>query len=182
MEKQEAADKIQEVKQYLTFTISDEVFAFDVLKIKEVLEVSKITKVPKTPKFMIGVINLRGSVVSVIDLRLKFDMEVKGFTVDSSIIIVEVQYEGELMTIGVLVDAVKEVVKLEAHELEAPPKFGMNLNSDIISAIGKKGDLFIIILDIQNLFSEKELSFSKQEDISMLLDTIKQEKQAENKE
>ena len=148
----------EESGQYLTFLLGSEVFGFDVLRIKEVLEITRITKIPKTPPFMAGVINLRGGVVPVIDLRLKFEMDKIEETVDTSIIIVEVIYEGELILIGALVDAVRAVIKIEAGDLEPPPKVGMQLDSVLIDALGKSGDHFIIILNIDRIFSAEELS------------------------
>ncbi|OHD46106.1 MAG: chemotaxis protein CheW, partial [Spirochaetes bacterium GWD1_27_9] len=128
-------------------------------KIREVLELVKITRVPRTPNFMAGVINLRGRVVPVIDLRVKFDMEGSENTIDTTIIIVEVNYQEEIIIIGALVDSVKAVVRLEETQLEPPPKIGMNLDLNFIDAIGKKGNDFIIILNVDKIFSAKELSF-----------------------
>ncbi len=151
-----------EINQYLTFILDNETYAFNVLKIKEVLELPKITKMPKTPQFMSGVINLRGGVVPVVDLRLKFDMPLVDHTVDSSIIIVETNYEDEVILIGALVDAVRAVIKISNEDIELPPKVGMNLDVRLIEAIGKSNNNFVIILDIDKLFSSKELAFAKE--------------------
>ncbi|MBI4979235.1 MAG: chemotaxis protein CheW [Spirochaetes bacterium] len=151
-----------ESKQYLTFILDRELFAFEVLKVKEVLEVTRITKVPKTPSFMTGVINLRGGVVPVIDLRLKFEMNGNSHTVDTAIIIVETEFDGEIIIIGALVDAVKEVIRLDSSQIEVPPKVGMNVSGEFIDNIGKKGDDFIIILDSSKVFSKKELEYVKE--------------------
>ncbi|MBI4978497.1 MAG: purine-binding chemotaxis protein CheW [Spirochaetes bacterium] len=148
-----------ESKQYLTFMLDKEIFAFEVLKVKEVLEVTRVTKVPKTPPFMTGVINLRGGVVPVIDLRVKFDMAGKDHNVDTAIIIVETEFDGETIVIGALVDGVKEVIRLDASQIEAPPKVGMNVSGEYIENIGKKGSDFIIILAAGKVFSQKELEY-----------------------
>lgn len=151
-----------ESKQYLTFSLEEEIFAFEVLKVKEVLEVTHITKVPKTPPFMSGVINLRGGVVPVIDLRIKFDMSGKVHNVDTAIIIVETEFDGETIVIGALVDGVKEVIRLDSTQIEAPPKVGMNVSGEFIENIGKKGNDFIIILDSGKVFSQKELEYVRE--------------------
>ncbi|MBI4976713.1 MAG: purine-binding chemotaxis protein CheW [Spirochaetes bacterium] len=148
-----------ESKQYLTFGLDSGQFAFEVLKVKEVLEVARVTKVPKTPPFMAGVINLRGGVVPVIDLRLKFGMDCTDRTVDTAIIIVETAYDGDTIVVGALVDAVNEVIRLDTSQIETPPKVGMNVSGEFIESIGKKGDEFIIILDSDKVFSQKELEF-----------------------
>ncbi|MBI4979371.1 MAG: purine-binding chemotaxis protein CheW [Spirochaetes bacterium] len=153
----------RESKQYLTFNLEKELFAFEVLHVKEVLEVTRVTKVPKTPPFMAGVINLRGCVVPVIDLRLKFDLTCAEQNVDTAIIIVEVDSDGETLVIGALVDAVREVVRFDASQIEAPPKVGMNISGEYIGSIGKKGNDFIIILDSANVFSQKELEYVKED-------------------
>lgn len=144
-------------RQYLSFVLDKELFAFEVLRVREVLEVSRITRVPKTPKFMIGVINLRGGVVPVIDLRLKFELPAGETTVETSIIILETQTDGEAMIIGALVDAVKAVIHLEATDIEEAPKVGMRLGREFIAGIGKKGDHFIILLDSDRVFSKTEM-------------------------
>ena len=110
--------------QYLTFKLSEEIFALDIAKVREVLEYSKVTKVPQTPEMMIGVINLRGSVVPVIDLRLKFGMGQSERTVNTCIIIIEVNIEDEVTMIGALVDSVNEVMDMDADKIEPPPKIG----------------------------------------------------------
>ncbi|OHD57158.1 MAG: chemotaxis protein CheW [Spirochaetes bacterium GWF1_51_8] len=146
-----------EIRQYLTFAIDVETYGIDVLKVKEVLEFGAITRLPKSPPHMIGVINLRGHVVPIIDLRLKFDMPQAEKTVDTSIVIVEVEYEGQMIEVGALVDSVKQVVSLDSTQLEAPPKIGMNIKADFIAAMGKYEDRFIIILNIDRVFTGGEL-------------------------
>ncbi len=153
----------QIMEQYLTFMLENDFYAFNVLKIREVLEVTKITRVPKTPDFIAGVIKLRGKVVPVIDLSIKFQMKKADSTVDTSIIIVEVDYEGEMIIIGALVDAVKAVIKLEQNQLEPPPKVGLNIDLGFIEAIGKHNNEFVLILSIDKIFSSTELDFISKE-------------------
>lgn len=147
----------KESGQYLTFQLGDELFAFDVLRTNEVLEVSQITRIPGSSEAMVGVINLRGSVVPVVDLRKKLNMPEKEHTIDTSIIIIDTEYRGEKVLIGVLVDAAKQVIMLDESQLEAPPRVGMKLNIEYITAIGKHDNNFIILLNSDKIFSEKEL-------------------------
>lgn len=148
--------------QYLTFVLADEVFAFDITKVREVLEFSKVTRVPQTPDMMIGVINLRGSVVPIIDLRLKFNMPKGDLTVNTCIIIIETVIENDSVIIGALVDSVKEVMDLDQEHIEPPPKIGTKLNTDFIRGMGKLKDQFIIILNIAKIFSSDELTMVQQ--------------------
>ncbi len=150
----DAAEK--ETKQYLTFRLADETFAVNVAKVREVLDFTSITKVPRTPEFMRGVINLRGSVVPVVDLRLKFGMPKTEKTVNTCIIIVEVTVDNETTILGALADSVEEVLELEPDQIEPPPRIGMKLNIDFISGMGKLDDEFVIILDTDRIFSFEE--------------------------
>ncbi|MFW5786133.1 MAG: chemotaxis protein CheW [bacterium] len=143
---------------YLTFTLAGETYAVGVSQVKEVLEHTTITKVPRTIEFMKGVINLRGSVVPVIDLRLKFGMEEAEVTVDTSIIVMEVSLEGEAVVIGAIADSVEEVITLDESEIEPSPQIGTRINNRFLKGIGKQGERFIIILDIDRLFSGEEIS------------------------
>ena len=150
--------QITEVRQYLTFKLSEEVFGVDVAQVREILDSIKITKVPQTPDFMCGVINLRGSVVPVVDMRLKFGMDKKEATVDTCIIVVEVKFEEENMILGALVDSVQEVFELDPADIEAAPKIGTQHNTDYIKGMGKREDRFIIILNIDKVFSTEDIS------------------------
>jgi len=146
-----------ETTQYLTFKLDEEVFALDVAKVREILEESSITKVPQTPDFMRGVINLRGSVVPVIDLRLKFGMSRTERTVNTCIIVAEVQLEDEVIVLGALADSVQEVIEMEPAQIEAAPHIGTRMNTDFIKGMGKLGNRFVMILDIDRVFSGAEL-------------------------
>ncbi len=149
---------ITETTQYLTFKLDEEIFALDISKVKEVLDFTEITKIPQTPEFMKGVINLRGGVVPVVDMRLKFGMSETAKTVNTCIIIVEVSIEGETTVLGALVDSVQEVMDLEPGQIEPAPKIGTRLRTEFIRGMGKRDNHFIMILDIDKVFSADELA------------------------
>lgn len=151
------ANELLETSQYLAFKLEEEVFAFDISKVREVLEFDRVTKVPQTPEMMKGVINLRGSVVPVVDMRIKFGMGVTEKTVNTVVIIIEIDLDDESTMIGALVDSVKEVMDLDADHIEPPPNIGTQLNTDFIRGMGKQDGEFIIILDIEQIFSSAEL-------------------------
>ncbi|UFS68783.1 chemotaxis protein CheW [Geomonas sp. RF6] len=153
-----AVETIAVTTQFLTFKLEDELFALDIGKVREVLDFTTITKVPQTPEYMRGVINLRGSVVPVVDMRLKFGMTGAEKTVNTCIIIVEVELDGETVVMGAMADAVQEVLDLEPDQVEPPPRIGTKLNTDFIRGMGKHGEDFIIILDIDKVFSAEELA------------------------
>ena len=148
---------ITETTQYLSFELDDEVFALDISKVREVLEYTSVTKVPQTPDFMKGVINLRGNVVPVIDMRLKFGMSETEKTVNTCVIIVEVSLDGESTVLGAMADSVQEVFELETDQIEPAPRIGTRLNTDFIKGMGKRDSEFIIILDIDKVFTSDEL-------------------------
>ncbi len=150
-----------DTSQFLTFKLAEDVFAIDVIMAKEVLDFAEVTKVPQTPDYMLGVINLRGSVVPVVDMRLKFGMEDQEKTRDSCIIVVEVDVEGESLTVGALADSVQEVMDMEESQIEPPPRIGTRLNTEFIKGMGNLGDKFVIILDINKVFSADDLEFAR---------------------
>ena len=150
--------EVMETTQYLTFKLEEEIFALDISKVREVLDFTAITKVPRTPEFMRGVINLRGNVVPVVDMRLKFGMTKTENTVNTCIIIVEIHLDGETTVLGALADAVQEVIELGSGQIEPAPKIGTRLKTDFIQGMGKQGEGFIIILDIDRVFSADELA------------------------
>lgn len=151
-------ENITETAQYLTFRLEEEVFALDISQVREVLDFTAITKVPRTPEFMRGVINLRGSVVPVVDMRLKFGMSRTEQTLNTCIIIVEINIEGDRLILGALADSVQEVIELGPGQIEPAPRIGTRLDTDFIKGMGKRDDEFIIILDIDRIFSMNELS------------------------
>ncbi|BBA69824.1 chemotaxis protein CheW [Geobacter sulfurreducens] len=147
-----------ETRQYLTFTLAGEVFGVDVAKVREILEWSSITKVPQTPEFMRGVINLRGSVVPVIDLRLKFGMPETERSINTCIIVVEVETGVETLVLGMLADSVQEVFELEGVSIEPAPRIGTKLDTSFLKGMGKRGDAFLMILDIDRVFGGDDLA------------------------
>jgi purine-binding chemotaxis protein CheW len=144
--------------QYLTFKLTEEVFALDISRVREVMDFTTVTKVPETPDFMLGVINLRGSVVPVVDMRLKLGMEETRNSVNTCIIIAEIELDGESTTIGALADSVQEVMELDPAQIEPPPRMGTRLQTKFIKGMGKRDDHFIIILDLDKVFSSMELA------------------------
>jgi purine-binding chemotaxis protein CheW len=155
------ADERQKMlRQYLTFTLDRDLYAMDIAKVREVLEYMDITRVPRTPEFMLGVINVRGRAVPVVDMRCKFDLERVEPTVNTCIIIVEVNLDGEISILGALADSVQEVFSLEPEQIESAPRLGSRINTEFIEGIGKSGDDFIIILDINKVFSNEELAMT----------------------
>ena len=159
-----AVTSITETTQFLTFKLADEVFALDITKVREVLDFTTVTKVPQTPEFMRGVINLRGSVVPVVDLRLKFGMTRTESSVNTCIIITEVTVDGDTTILGALADSVQEVLDLEPGSIAPPPRIGTKLKTEFIKGMGKRDDRFIIILDIDKVFSSDELAMVNQEE------------------
>lgn len=149
---------ITETRQYLTFRLGDEVFATDVAQVREVLDFTTITKIPRTPEFMRGVINLRGNVVPVVDLRLCFEMSRTEQTVNTCIVVVEMVVDGETSVIGALADSVEEVIDLEPESIQPPPRIGTKIRTDFIKGMGKRDSQLIMILDIDRAFTADELS------------------------
>ena len=155
---------ITETRQYLTFKLGNEVFATEVAKVREVLDFTTVTEIPRTPEFMSGVINLRGSVVPVVDLRLCLQMSKTIRTRNTCIVVVEVLLENELIVIGALADSVEEVIDLEPDQIELPPRIGTQIRTDFIKGMGKRDAQFIMILDIDRVFSADELIATRTQD------------------
>jgi purine-binding chemotaxis protein CheW len=153
-----SVNAITETRQYLTFKLGNEVFGIDVAKVREVLDFTSITAIPRTPEFMSGVINLRGSVVPVVDLRLCFKMSKTERTRNTCIVVVEVILEGDATVIGALADSVEEVIDLEPEQIQPAPKIGTQIHTDFIRGMGKRENQFIMILDIDRVFSADELA------------------------
>ncbi len=157
MRSEEMNETITEVNQYFTFTLGDEDFALDIGKVREVLDYTTITKVPRMPAFLRGVINLRGNVVPVIDLRYKLGMGAIKQTVDTCIVIVETIIDDEMIHMGALADSVKEVLDLDPGQISPPPKLGIRINNEFIKGMGKQGEKFLMILDIDKVLTADEL-------------------------
>jgi purine-binding chemotaxis protein CheW len=146
--------------QYLTFKLDQELFAVDIAKVREVLEFTSMTKVPRTPDFMRGVINLRGNVVPVVDMRLKLGLSMTEKTVDTCVVISEVAVDGESTVLGALVDSVQEVIDLDASNVAPPPHMGSRVDTAVIRGMGKRDEQFIMILDLDRVFTAEELRSS----------------------
>lgn len=152
------AETLSETSQYLTFKLDEEFFTVNVHNVREILEYLKITKMPDAPPFMRGIINVRGSVIPVIDLRMKFGMEETVPRPTTRIIVLEIERESSNLVIGALADSVKEVIELTAEQVEPPPDTGTRWEKDYITGVGKYNDEFIMLLDTGKLFSNEELT------------------------
>lgn len=143
--------------QYLTFYLGGEECAIGILRVKEIIEYDTLTKVPLMPAFIRGVINLRGSVVPVVDLAMKFGLPESPVSKRTCIVIAEVDLEGEKTMMGVVADAVSQVIRFSPQEIEAPPVFGSRVRIDYLKGMGKVGKKFILILDVDRILSAGEL-------------------------
>lgn len=157
-----SAVDITEIRQYLTFKLDEELFAVDVAQVREVLDLAPITKIPNTPEYMRGVINLRGSVVPVFDLKLKFAISRTENTINTCIIVLEINYEDEKLVLGALSDSVQEVFELGPEQIEPAPKLGTKFKAEFLRGMGKRDDKFLMILDIDKVFSSDEIVVAQQ--------------------
>lgn len=146
------------LQQYLTFVLSGEMFAIDILHIKEIIEYGSLTGVPMMPAFIRGVINLRGAVVPVVDLVARFGRQPAQITRRSCIVIIEVESDHGAQVIGVVVDSVSEVIDIPGSEIEPAPAFGARIRADFIKGMGKVAGKFVIILDVSRVLSVDEMA------------------------
>ena len=144
-------------QQYLTFFLADEEYAVNIQKVKEIIEYSSVTKVPKVPGWIRGVINLRGNVVPVVDLAVRFGLDERPTTKTTCIVIVEVQQDAENTVMGVIADAVNQVIELNPGDIEQPPAFGTRVRLEYLAGMGKLGKKFALILNIDRVLSAAEL-------------------------
>ena len=149
---------VTEPAQYITFKLGDELFAIDVAQVREVLELPLITRVPTSPDYMRGVVNVRGKAVPVVDLRMKFGLPTAADTLASRIVVMELELDGEATVVGGIADSVHEVIELEPGQIEPPPRIAMRWRTELIKGMGRRGDEFIIILDIGAVFTLAELT------------------------
>src|SRR6266436_173790 len=149
---------VAEQTQYLGFVVADEEYAIGILRVREILEYDTVTKVPTTPPSIRGVINLRGRVVPVVDLAVKLGLPESQVTKRTCIVVVEVNLEGERTVMGVLADAVSQVIDLPASEVEPPPSFGTRVRVDCLLGMGRAGKKFVLLLDIDKVLSAEELA------------------------
>lgn len=148
--------EVVEQQQYLTFLLAGEEYAISILEVKEIIEYDTVTAVPKTPKWIRGVINLRGSVVPVVDLAVKFGLEQKPVTKTTCIVIVETQHEDQNTTMGVIADAVSQVMDIAAGEIQDVPAFGTRITVDYLQGMAQLGKKFVLLLDIDKVLSTDE--------------------------
>ncbi|WP_258101293.1 chemotaxis protein CheW [Marinoscillum pacificum] len=145
------------VRSYLSFKLDEEFFSIPVMKVLEILEVPKITKVPHSPDFLKGVINLRGAVLPVIDTRVKFGMTPTEFGINTSILVLSVQHEEDVLTVGILVDSVVEVFEIDDNEIKPSPSIGAKYKAEFIEGMINYEDQFMMLLDIDQIFSLIEI-------------------------
>ena len=155
LDQQAVADDLE---KYLSFTVDDDIYAFDALSIKEIIEYTNVTRIPMVPAFVRGVTNLRGSVVPVIDLSARLGKKESPVTKRTCIIIVEVQSDDEKITVGVVIDAINEVFNLHEDDIEAAPSFGAGIRADFLSGMGKINGRFVILLNIGRVIAINELA------------------------
>ena len=141
-----------ELMQLVTFSIGEEEFGVDILKVQEIIRMMEITKVPRAPEFVEGVINLRGKVIPIIDLRRRFGLSARGHDKDTRIIVIEINN----MIVGFVVDSVSEVLRIPSSTVEPPPPVVSGMESEYISGVGKLEDRLLILLDLDRLLSHEE--------------------------
>ncbi|OFX80898.1 MAG: hypothetical protein A2X12_02100 [Bacteroidetes bacterium GWE2_29_8] len=152
------------IKSYLSFSLGKEKFAAHVDKVLNILEMRPITKVPQAPDYMNGVINLRGNVLPIIDLRIKFGIEDKSFTVDTCIIVLSVKLDDEVIMLGALVDEVNEVLELSENDIEPAPSIGSKYNPEFIKGMHRVNENFIMILNIDHVFATDNMLIEKKQE------------------
>ena len=147
-----------EVAQYLTFQAANEVFAIGILDVKEIIEIDAITRVPMMPAFIAGIINLRGSVVPVVDLAKRLGRHASIVSKKSCIVLVEINHEEDSQTVGMMVDEVNEILEIDEEHTQPPPDFGTDIRTDFIRAMGRVDDKFMILLDVNHVLSVEDIS------------------------
>ena len=151
---------ITETSQYITFKLGNELFAIAVSQVREVLEVPQVTRVPTAPAYMRGVVNVRGQATPVVDLRLKFGLPPVADTLNTRIIVMELELDGEATVLGGVADSVHEVIELEPGNINPPPRIAMRWRTDFIQGMGRRGEDFLIILDVNAVFSSEEIALA----------------------
>lgn len=147
-----------QVQQFLTFNLQDEMFGLNILPIKEIIEYGNVTTVPMVPSYVRGVINLRGNVVPVIDLPVRFGWSSSKVNKRTCIVIVEVDNEGERLDIGVVIDSVSEVVDIPEEDVGSAPSFGARVRTDFIAGMGRLNGEFIVLLNVNKVLAIEELA------------------------
>ncbi len=155
MEIKEQEEVVQQ--QYLTFFLADEEYAINIQRVKEIIEYTTVTKVPKVPEWIRGVINLRGNVVPVVDLTVRFGLKERPVSKTTCIVIVEIEQDSERAVMGVIADAVNQVIDLAPKDIQEPPAFGTRVRLEYLFGMGKLGKKFALILNIDSVSSNTEL-------------------------
>ena len=150
----------QDGAQFVTLGLDREIFAVEVEKVREILDLCPVSRVPNAPPFMLGMIDVRGQAVPVVDLRLKLGMAPADSTPHTRIIVLEVTVGGKPLVMGLVADRVFEVTPLNERDIEAPPEVGVRWRSDYIRGIGRRGDAFVIVFDLAHLFSTEEIALT----------------------
>lgn len=153
------SDKIYggKMSQYLTFRLNNDLFAFDIGNVLEVLSYTRITRVPRMPEFLSGIINLRGHIVPVVNLCLRLNLPVSELTADTCIVIIEIEMQAEKVMVGILADAVSEVADIESENIFSPPEVGMRISSELLRGVGKKEGKFIMIPDTERILLSEDI-------------------------
>jgi len=151
-------EKTTKTNSFLTFKIGDELFGANVSKVLSILELTKITRIPRTPDFIRGVINLRGAVLPIIDIRLKFGLTQTEFTSNTCILVLDIEMDAIIVKIGALVDSVQEVLEIEEGDILPPPNIGAKYKSDFIEGMFKLENSFVMLLNMDLIFSEDEIT------------------------
>jgi purine-binding chemotaxis protein CheW len=167
-------EKAEESNSYLTFKLGEEEFGAHVSQVLNILEMTKITQVPKTPGYMKGVINLRGTVLPVIDTRVKFGLPETEYTNNTCIVVMDLELNGDIVNIGAIVDEVLSVIEIEENQIEPPPSIGNQYKSEFIYGMAKVEENFVMLLDMQKVLSREEI-----EDISGKAENQPVEEQSE---
>jgi purine-binding chemotaxis protein CheW len=147
--------------KYLTFILVEEEYGLEILKVQEIIQMQAVTKVPRTPGYVRGVINLRGKVIPVIDLRKKFGLDTCKDTEKTCIIVMQISQGAGVVVMGIIIDEVKEVLDIRAENIEETPSFGESVNTEFILGMGKIGNSVKILLDIDKVLSQEELNVLK---------------------
>ena len=152
--------------RYLSFVLNDEEYCIEILKIKEIMGMTDITTIPQTPEFIKGVINLRGQIIPIIDLRLKFEMPYKDYNDRTCIVVVELNYEEEMTLMGIVVDSIQEVINIPEEKISQVPFINAKIKSEYINGIAETGESIKIVLDITKVITEEEFVMLKDIDKS----------------
>lgn len=157
----------EHIDTYLTFSLGKENFAIDVTYVEKILEYQQVTKIPKSPEFMLGVFNLRGEVIPLIDTRLKFGMEATPITNSTCVFVINVRIDGELVKLGALVDNVKDVIKIENDQILPLPNIGKQNKAEFIRGVFRTNDMFHLLLNVDKIFSVDEVIELKAENFDL---------------